>query len=460
MYQTGDTICAVSSATAYEGPCESIIRISGPMAFAAAEAVFSAEGPLRRPGVSTGMIKVDGLALDASLYSFAAPRSYTGEDLAELHFFAAWCVVERVMAELTSLTRPAGPGEFTLRAYLNGRIDMTQAEAVAQIVAGSNSVQLAAAGRLLEGRLGSTIGVIRRRILDLLSLLEAGMDFSGEDISFITSERAAALAREIRTALDQVIEGSVRYENLIDLPSVGLAGTPNAGKSSLLNALLGRQRSIVSQTCATTRDVLTGVLQLPDCRCVVFDCAGLGEPQSSAGLLDELGRQAAAEALKSADIVLFCVDMAKADLDEDLAVGKMIGHKRAVVVGTKADLVVESDAALRLATFADSRPSVLTSTRTGQGLNALAACIESALIDITAGSGGTADRIAINQRHEKIVSAAIEYLEEASAELSAGNEEVAAMLLRSAYERLGGIEKEDVDEAILERIFSNFCIGK
>lgn len=463
MYETGDTICAVSSAAATGGQvCESIIRISGPDAFSAAGEVFSTDRPTRCPGVTTGIIAVDGLTMDAALYAFAAPRSYTGEDLAELHFFAAGCVVERVMVRLLGRTRAAGPGEFTLRAYLNGRIDLSQAEAVAQIVSASNTAQLAAAGKLLAGRLARTIADLRRQILDLLSLLEAGMDFSGEEIAFVTTEEAVASARHIRSALRQVLDGGIRYEAVIDLPSVGLAGAANAGKSSLLNAMLGQPRSIVSDARATTRDVLTGILQLEQCRCVLFDCAGLGPPESSAGLLDELGRRAAVEAVNAADLVLFCVDLSKHDYDDDVHIRRLIVPGRVVVVGTKSDLVAQTDVPRKSAELAEALggPVIVASARTTQGIAALGACIEAVLIELTAGAGEAADRIAINQRHHTLVSEAVGCVDEAIDELAGENDEIAAMLLRSAYERLAGLEKEDIDEAILERIFSNFCIGK
>lgn len=463
MYETGDTICAVSSAAPTPGAiCESIIRISGPAAFAAAAEVFSTDRPMRCPGLTTGSITFDGLVLDAVLYAFAAPRSYTGEDLAELHVIAAAPVVEAIMARLHNRARPAGPGEFTLRAYLNGRMDLSQAEAVAQVVSGSNTVQLAAAARLLSGRLAQTIADQRRRILDLLSLLEAGMDFSGEDITFVTADQAIASARRSRAALNDLLEGSIRFEATIDLPAVGLAGATNAGKSSLLNALLGRPRSIVSETRATTRDVLTGILELEQCRCVLFDCAGLGPPQTSAGLLDELGRRAALEAINAADLALFCVDLSRDDFSEDVEIRRMISPARTVIVGTKADLVPQAELPRKSAALAAmlGSPVITSSTRTPGGVSALTACIEATLIEISTGPGGLADRIAINQRHHAIVSEAVEHLDEAIDELAAENDEIAAMLLRSAYERLAGLEKEDIDEAILERIFSSFCIGK
>jgi len=463
MYDTGDTICAVASASVAGGAVgKSIIRISGPGAFAAAGEVFSGRLSLRRRGTIPGRITVGDIETEATLYAFAAPRSYTGQDVVELHFFAAACVVELVMEKLLALARQAGPGEFTMRAYLNGRIDLSQAEAVAAIVAGSNAFQLQAAQKLLAGRLSQTTARIRRGILDVLSLIEAGLDFSTEDITFVRPDEAVGMIQTAVARLEAMSGGSIRYEEMIELPSVGLAGASNAGKSSLLNALLGEERSIVSGQRATTRDVLCGVLELEKCRCTLFDCAGLGCLGGDSDLLDELAAQAAVEAINSANMVLLCVDMTKNDYSEDVEISRMISAGELVVVATKADLLDAKDVNRRsgqLAQLFDSEP-VVTSSRLGRGLDRLRWCIESRIIRLTAGAGEAADRIAINRRHRRVVAEAIENLHSASNEMAAGNDEIAAMFLRSAYEVLAMVEKEDIDEAVLERIFSNFCIGK
>jgi len=463
MYDTGDTICAAGGAAVVDGMVgKSIIRISGPEAFAVASEVFCPPEQVRRRGITAGMIAVADIETDATLYAFTSPRSYTGDDLVELHFFAAACVVELVMAELLAFARQAGPGEFTLRAYLNGRIDLSQAEAVAEIVAGSNAFQLQAAQKLLAGKLSQTAAQIREEILDVLSLIEAGLDFSTEDITFVGPDEAVETIGRITEALEALLGGSIRYEEMIDLPSVGLAGASNAGKSSLLNAILGQERSIVSDQRATTRDVLCGVLELEKCRCTLFDCAGLGRAETDSGLLDELAAQAAAEAINAANMVLLCVDLAKPDYSEDIEISRTIRAGVLVLVATKADLPGAEDLkrkSAQLAELFDLEP-VVTSTRSGRGIGSLRALIESRIIRLTAGAGEATDRIAINQRHRQVVGEAIENLSTAAGQMALGNDEIAAMFLRSAYEVLAGLEKENIDEAVLERIFSNFCVGK
>ncbi len=466
MYDINDTIAAVSSpSTGIGAVARSIIRISGPRALVILSGVFQPEEKITRRGIVKGKIRIDAeLEIEATAYVFFGPNSYTGEDLVEMHVFAAEVVVQHILGKLFAETRLAGPGEFTLRAYLNGKMDLSQAEAVAQVVAGSNRFQLAAAQKLLAGRLCETTGEIRRQLLDILSLIEAGLDFAGEDIEFVTGQKAVETISGIQSHLRELLTGSIRYEEMIDLPAVGLAGAPNAGKSSLLNALLGRDRSIVSRQPATTRDVLTGLLELKRCDCALFDCAGLVPEEGRMDVLDALAREAAIEALNGAQLVLLCVDAGKDDYPDEIgiAVGGCLQPRELIYVATKCDLLGAkqlNQKAARLNNMFGAR-FVSTSALTGDGLSDLRGLIDRAIVSARAGAGEAADRIAITERHRLVVSEAIKNLADAATEINAGNDEVAAMLLRAIYEQLGGLEREDVDEAVLERIFSHFCIGK
>lgn len=464
MYDINDTICAISSAAVAKGTiAKSIIRISGVDAFGVLSEFCDFRETIGKRGVVTAtVIATSGVEVEAAIYFFRSPNSYTGEDLVELHFFGAAVVVELILGRICESTRLAEPGEFTLRAYLNGRIDLSQAEAVAEIVSSSNSFQLQAAQKLLAGKLADTAGGLRKEILDVLSLIEAGMDFSGEDIEFVTTEKAIETVTGIGEGLEGLLAGSIRCEEMIDLPSVGLAGVSNAGKSSLLNVLVGHERSIVSEEQATTRDVLTGVLELRRGRCMLFDCAGLGVDETAVDLIDQLGRQAAIEAINSANLILFCVDLGKDDYAEDIEVRKLIKDKDILLVGTKSDLL--SDQQLKqkccLVNELFGQEVVATSSANNEGVEQLRSLIEEKIVQLMAGSAEAADKIAINQRHRETVTESIDNLSQAIPELAGGNDEVAAMLLRLACEKLGGIEKEDIDEAVLERIFENFCIGK
>jgi len=404
----------------------------------------------------------DELKIDAQLYLFIAPHSYTGEDVAEIHVYTNSAVTEMLVSNLLEKgLRMAEPGEFTARAYLNGKLDLAQAEAVNEIIVSSNEYQLAAAEKLLDGRLGEITAKLRADLMDLLSLIEAGMDFSGEDIEFISRPDAVEKASEIKDQLEQLLSGSVHYESVIDLPAVGIAGAPNAGKSSLLNKLLGKERSIVSNRHKTTRDVLTGVCTLPHCRCVLFDCAGLLiHPED---ILDELAQKAAIEALRNSSVVIFCADITKTEWSEDTAIRKLIEPKIFVPIATKCDLIPDQLLSDHIAALNESfNVNFLpTSSQTGRGIELLRQTIDGKLTEKFE-VPHTAS-IALTARHRKAVTEAIGQIRESVDELNNGNNEVAAMTLRTAYQAVSDIEQPGaahIDDQILGQIFSRFCIGK
>jgi tRNA modification GTPase len=287
------------------------------------------------------------------------------------------------------------------------------------------------------------------------------LDFSGEDIEFITLDDAVKRLAVIKGQLEQLLSGSIHYESIIDLPAVGIAGAPNAGKSSLLNTLLGKERSIVSSRHKTTRDVLTGVCTLPHFKCVMFDCAGL--LVEAEDIIDELAQQAAIEALRNSSVVIFCVDISKSEWSEDTAIRKLINPKIFMPIATKCDLIQDQFlldllTALNKTFSADFLP---TSAQTGVGIELLRQTIDGKLTEKfnVPQTGG----VALTARHRKAVTEAIRQITESMDELSAGHDEVAAMMLRSAYQTLSDIEQPGaahIDEQILRQIFSRFCIGK
>jgi tRNA modification GTPase len=479
MYELDDTITAISSPMPGQ---RAIVRISGPGTIDKCKQIFS--GPIfkARSGILSGRIAVDSeLKVDVNLYLFLAPHSYTGDDIAEIHIDTNPAVAEALMSSLLSRgLRMAGPGEFTARAYLNGKMDLSQAEAVNEVVVSSNKFQLAASEKLLAGRLRQTTSRIRAELMDCLSLMEAGLDFSGEDIEFISQPEAVERLTQIKNELKGLLSGSVTYEEVVDLPAVGIAGVPNAGKSSLLNTLLGKERSIVSDVNKTTRDVLTGVLTLAHCRCVLFDCAGLISETNN--ILDELAQQAAIEALRNSSLVVFCVDIAKAGWSEDTSIQKLIESPILIPVATKADLLSGGELAKNLWQLNElfSTEFLPISVETSDGIESLRETIDRKLLHTqysildtrTSGKEQGVSRIehpamsvALMARHKQVVAEAIENVIEAMNELKGGNDEVASMMLRVAYQVLSDIESAigeagRADEQILERIFSRFCIGK
>jgi tRNA modification GTPase len=465
MYDLKDTIVAVSSPPA---GARTIVRITGADIMNSCKELFNAPIVQQTNGIIEGQIAIDhGLRIDAMLYLFFAPHSYTGEDVAEIHLHTNRAVTTALMACLFHRgLRMAGPGEFTARAYLAGKIDLAQAEAVNEIITTSNTFQLAAAEKLLTGQLAQETEKIQSAIMDCLSLIEAGLDFSEEDIEFIPRSEAINRLAAIKSTLGQLLTGTIRYESLLDLPSVGIAGAPNAGKSSLLNALLGKERSIVSHEHKTTRDVLTGILTLKHSQCVLFDCAGL--VAEAENILDELAQQAATAALRNSLLVLFCVDLSKEDWSEDVSIRALIEPTILLTIATKSDLLSEESLGRNLAALSDlfGFEFLPISVKTGAGLESLRNTINTKIVQLTSGSTSVPfsetgqNAAALTARHRQAVTEAIENIDTAIKELNAGNNEVAAMMLRAAYQAISDIEQQPVEEQILDKIFSRFCIGK
>ena len=466
MYDLNDTIVAVSSPTSEK---RIILRMSGPATIETCRQLFCPPITADESGIVSGKVVIDDeLKIDAQLYFFQAPHSYTGDDVAEIHLYSSPSVSEALMGSLLGKgLRAAGPGEFTARAYLNGKLDLSQAEAVAEIVASSNRLQLEAAEKLLAGRLAEKTTRISSAITDCIGLLEAGLDFSSEDIEFMSPDECLSRLAEIKDALKQLLAGSISYESVIALPAVGISGAANAGKSSLLNKLLATERSIVSRQRKTTRDVLTGPLTLAHCECVLFDCAGLSPTPDS--IIDELAQQAAIEALRNSSVVVFCVDISKRDWSEDLSVRRLIEQKCILSVATKCDTLTEQALAERVALLNRlfSAEFLPTSVVTDAGLDKLRDKIDRKIIEIFSAArpeapflgGDDASNVSLTARHRQAVSDAIKKVAEAIEEVKSGNDEIACMLLRSAYQSVSNIE-QPLDEKILENIFSHFCIGK
>jgi tRNA modification GTPase len=463
MLNVDDTIAAVSTAAVPAGTVgRSVIRVSGPQTFSILSNII-ASSPPQKNHISRFVFRLDDdLSVEGLLYAFFQPHSYTGEDLIELHLDACPAVVEAILERLYQHVRPARPGEFTQRAFLNGKMDLTQAEAVAEIVSAANTAQLDAAEQLLKGRFSDTIAKLREQIIELLGLLEAGLDFSEEDIEFITQDDALNKILSFSSTLSDLLNHSIRCERMIDLDSVGLAGVPNAGKSSLLNALLGQRRSIVSDTEATTRDVLPGILKLGHLDCVLFDCAGLLNQQQQDTLINKLSHEASVTALNKAAVVLFCVDAGKENTAADIEMRQQITADSILYVLTKIDTVADDDLQQKHAALKETFGAafILTSSATGMGLDHLRKQIEDTLLQLRRGDREHQDRLTINQRHERKLTEAIKLLDESADEVRVHSTEIAAMLLRQTHERLGTLENENISETVLDGIFSRFCVGK
>jgi tRNA modification GTPase len=378
------------------------------------------------------------LSVPATVYLFRAPHSYTGEDLVEFHVPGNPGLARMLLDDIFDRgARPAEPGEFTARAYFNGRIDLTEAEGVAAIISASNDQELLAARRLMGGELTRRLAPIMSLLTDTLALIEVGIDFSGEDVTFLSNEQELARIGDAEQALKSLLIYSARFERLAHEPTVVLIGRPNAGKSTLLNALSGRERAVVSSIAGTTRDALSADVMLARGIVRITDVAGLDDQTSD---IDRQMRDRALHAAQTADVLILVEDISS-DVTERLS----IDREPRLVVRSKYDLSNEALAA---------RPGEVTvSALTGAGMDELRRRLD----DLCFGESNTGASLALNLRHVRAIEEARFALGRAK---RVNAPELIAMELREALELLGGILGRVSPDDLLGRIFSGFCIGK
>jgi tRNA modification GTPase len=375
------------------------------------------------------------------------PRTYTGQDVAEIHLIGSTPLSGLVLSDcLTKGARPAEPGEFTLRAFLSGRLDLTQSEAVLGVIEAQNPTQLEAALRQLAGGLSGPITALRDRLLDLVAHLEANLDFTEEpDVGPVSR---ASLSQELHDAAKQLNEIASQLserERASGHPRVVLSGPPNAGKSRLFNALLGRDRAIVSPHAGTTRDYLSELWDCDGIAVELIDTAGFDEP-ADAVTRDAQGLRALQAA--EADLLLECCSV-----EGPLAfAGSAEPRADRLCVWTKADLVLAAVESL------PKHGEIHTSAVTGAGLPALRSTIARTLRGREPSEGALAITGARCRGSLSRASAALQTA--ARIILECGGDELVAFDLRLALDELGSVVGATVTDDILDRIFRRFCIGK
>ncbi|HEY1785995.1 MAG TPA: GTPase [Pirellulales bacterium] len=461
LYDLRDTIVAIASPAG--GAARGIVRLSGPRVVSliatAIDGLRSAETlTAAGPAVHRGTLRLSrwGRDLPAQVYLWPTARSYTRQPAAELHTLGSPPLLAAAVDEFCRHgARPAAPGEFTLRAFLAGRIDLTQAEAVLGVIDAHGEQQLAAALAQLAGGLADPLSRLRESLLDLLARLEAGLDFAAEDIELIT---AGEIAAELATAATQVERIAAQIGSRgesSDLVRIVLVGRPNAGKSSLFNALASAQ-AIVSDQPGTTRDYLTARLEFGGVPCELIDTAGVESDRDA--ITPQAQRQARVQA-ERAQITLLCLDGGEAldALRRDLSVS--VESNAQIVVLTKHDLSGPRSGEIAAGFFASVPVVVETSTRTGRGLDVLRGHIAELAQSVAVGDSSSVAATAA--RAADSVRAAAEAIARAR-ELNdqRGGEELIAAETRLALDELGKVSGAVTTDDVLDRIFSRFCIGK
>ena len=441
-----DTIAAVATAPGVGGV--GIVRLSGPAAAAIARTLCGRQALRPRHAHRVRFLDADGEALDDGIVLlFEAPASYTGEDVVELQGHGNPVLLQALVARCCALgARMARPGEFTERAFLNGRLDLAQAEAVADLVAAGDLTAARAARRSLEGRFSHRVEALADELLAIRVHAEAAIDFADEPLETLGGAQLVARLQRARADLAALLGDAERGRRLRDGLHAVIVGPPNAGKSSLLNALAGSERAIVTDVAGTTRDLLRETVHVDGAELVLVDTAGL---RDAGDAIEREGMRRARDELGRAGLAIAVVDARDPDAGRAAVAVDLDGVPQVLWLHNKADLLPADappvpDGALRV------------SATTGAGMAALHARLRALVVGDASGEGEFTARA----RHVDALRRAQRGLEAAAAALDAEALDLAAESLRDAHHALGDITGRVDADALLGHIFSRFCIGK
>lgn len=447
MSSASQTIAAIATAPAPGGV--GIVRVSGPQALAIAQglgitALQPRQARYARFRDAAGEVIDDGIAL-----YFPGPASFTGEDVIELQGHGSPVLLAALRSRCCELgARLARAGEFSERAFLNGKLDLVQAEAIADLIAAGDLRAARAARRSLDGVFSQRIDAASEQLLHLRIHVEAAIDFADEPLDTLGGSQVRAGVASVREQLRSLRQAAERGRKLRDGLHVVLLGPPNAGKSSLLNALAGSERAIVTDIAGTTRDVLRETIHIDGLELTLVDTAGLRE---GGDVIEREGMRRAEAETRQADLALVVVDATDPQAGLDAVAGALAGVPQRLLIHNKADLLSAWPAQ-------DSADQVWVSARSGQGLEQLHARL-AALAGQGAGEAMDGE-FSARQRHVEAIAQAQQHLEDAAAELEHDVLELAAEQLRLAHDALGEITGRMTADDLLGKIFSSFCIGK
>ncbi|MDZ8260571.1 tRNA uridine-5-carboxymethylaminomethyl(34) synthesis GTPase MnmE [Nostoc sp. ChiQUE01b] len=470
LFATTGTIAAIATAVVPQQGSVGIVRVSGSQVMAIAQSLFHAPGRQvwESHRILYGYIRhpqTQQIVDEALLLIMKAPRSYTREDVVEFHCHGGIMAVQQVLQLcLENGARLAQPGEFTLRAFLNGRLDLTQAEGIADLVGAKSpqAAQSALAG--LQGKLADPIRQLRANCLDILAEIEARIDFE-EDLPPLDDKAIISAIDKIAAEITRLLATKDQGELLRTGLKVAIVGRPNVGKSSLLNAWSRSDRAIVTDLPGTTRDVVESQLVVGGIPVQVLDTAGIRETTDQ---VEKIGVERSRRAANAADLVLLTIDASAGWTEGDEEIYQQVQHRPLIIVINKIDLVEESDrenlqskipVALEMHQMCDPKSTIVTAAAQNQGIDAL----ETAILEIVqSGKVQAADMdLAINQRQAAALTQAKISLEQVQATIVQQLPlDFWTIDLRGVIQALGEITGEEVTESVLERIFSKFCIGK
>ena len=455
-----DTIVAIATSAGRAGI--GVVRLSGPEATRIAMPMLrlAQAGGLQANRAHFGELidPASGERIDEVVVThFARPHSYTTDDVVEISCHGAPVVLRHVVEmALAGGARLAEPGEFTMRAFLNGRLDLTQAEAVRDLIDSQTLYQAQVAARQLAGALSKRLQPIKQKLIDLIAVLEAGIDFAEDDVAVMADEAILARMAEVRAPLEQLLAsftyGKVVHQGL----TLAIVGRPNVGKSSLFNRLVEYERAIVTATPGTTRDLVTETVAIGGIPVRLVDTAGIRDAFDEA---ESIGVRKSMEALADADLVLVVLDASHPEDDEgarrrDTELVSLVTQRLAIVVQNKIDAITTAPLVCD-----GGLPVAMTSARTGQGIDAL----RTQILRLAGGDGAAHPESGFltSVRHQRLVQDSIAALDRAAAAVPQKiPHEMILLDLYGALRPLDEITGATTADDILNLIFSSFCIGK
>ena len=456
------TIAAISTAPAIGGI--GIVRMSGEKCFDILEKIFVQKNPQKIENIKGYTIKYGKIidtsnnkVIDEVLVSyFKCPKSYTAENMCEINSHGGIIVLRKILEMcLINGAKLAEPGEFTKRAFLNGRIDLTQAEAIIDIINAKSSREAQESANQIEGFLSKKIHEIRKKIIDLMVDIEANIDYPEYDIEEVSNNSAREKLEEVENELVKLSKSFESGKILKEGIKIAIIGSPNAGKSSLLNAILKEERAIVTDIAGTTRDIIEEQVIIGGIPFKIIDTAGIRDAENK---IEQIGIEKSKKAAKNSDVIIAVFDNSKELNSEDKEILELLKEKKSVIVLNKMDLI-SCDLKNKKEIKETNRPIVEMAVKEEKGLDNL----YKELIDMFNLNQINLDNelIITNIRHQNLINKAIESTRMALNDLKMSMPiDIISINIKQILEYLGEITGDNVSEDIIKNIFSKFCLGK
>ncbi|WP_333887431.1 tRNA uridine-5-carboxymethylaminomethyl(34) synthesis GTPase MnmE [Clostridium sp.] len=455
-----DTIAAISTSLGEGGIA--IVRVSGSMALKIVNSIFRGKNNKGLNNMKTYTMRYGYIIeretneiLDEVIVSYMkGPKSFTAEDVVEINCHGGVTVTNKVLMEVIKAgARIAEPGEFTKRAFLNGRIDLSEAEAVIDIIRAKTDLSMKSAVMQSQGKVSNEINNLREKLLEVIAHIEATVDYPEEDMEQATSHNVSIKLKQIIEALEKILKNAEQGKIIRDGLNTVIVGKPNVGKSSLLNALLSENRAIVTDIPGTTRDVIEEFINIDGIPIKIVDTAGI---RKSNDLVEKIGVEKSIEKINEADLVILMLDLSREIDEEDKEIINYIKDKKSIIILNKKDLKQKLN--LDEISGFKSEYIIKISASSGEGIDNLKQGIKDLFFN---GKIESKDILITNARHKEAVFKAKESCLSALKALKDTDAiDLASIDIRNAWLSLGEITGDTLEENIIDKIFSKFCLGK